>query len=309
MDIGQNTLAQVLRHHPDLRPDEDTPENGENCGNGVIVHTLAPDLEFYEQAATVRFHNLPSQLHTLETRSQLAIVASIPQGDPLGPPAGDTRFARITIDEHFDGMTVLISPSTDDEHQIDVLAVSGLGSHPFGSFVHKEDGNMWLSDRLPQKLPTARVMIYGYASGLQHSDSFVQLHDLAGQLRSDLSQLLGSNKRKPLLLIGHSLGGLLIKEAMIQIAESDSESNLNMILGIFLFGAPNDGMDIESLIPMVNDQPNRFLLESLNAMNSQILWLQRREFSKVLNRTKCQLFCFYETERSPTAAKVDTLHC
>lgn len=222
-------------------------------------------------------------------------------GRPLEEPI---RVVKVTIDEHFDGITTLVSPSNDEEHQIDVLAVSGLGSHAFGSFVHKEDGNMWLTDSLPQDIPTARVMIYGYKSGLQHSTGLVQLDDLAKPLQMAISQLL--EQRKPLLLIGHSLGGLLIKEALIQIGEAGFELGLlDSIPGILLFDAPNDGMEIESLVPMVNDQPNRFLLESLNALNSQILRLQRREFSKVLIRSKCQLYCFYETELSPTAAKVD----
>lgn len=158
---------------------------------------------------------------------------------------------------------------------------------------------MWLADSLPQDIHTARIMIYGYESGLQSSNSFVQLDDLAKPLHMDLSRLLRSETSKPLLLIGHSLGGLLVKEALIQ----GGEDFIDMVVGTLLFGAPNDGMDIETLVPMVDNQPNRFLLESLNP-NSQILRHQKKEFSRWLNRTKCQLFCFYETEYSPTAAKV-----
>lgn len=126
-------------------------------------------------------------------------------------------------------------------------------------------------------MPTARVMIYGYESGLQHNTSCVQLDDLASSLQIALSQLLRSERSKPLLLIAHSLGGLLVKEALIRIGDLDSGPGLlGMIAGLLFFGAPNDGMNIESLVPMVGDQPNRFLLESLSAMNAQILGLQRR---------------------------------
>jgi surfactin synthase thioesterase subunit len=112
-------------------------------------------------------------------------------------------------------------------------------------------------------------------------------------------------KKKPLVLIGHSLGGLLIKEALIRIVDSDSESSLiDLVCGFVLFGVPNSGMDIESLVPMVNDQPNRSLLESLSDMNSQILRLQNRNFFRVLKQTTFKMFCFYETRLSPTAAKV-----
>lgn len=85
---------------------------------------------------------------------------------------------EVVIDEHFDGITTLFSPVTDEEHQIDVLAVSGLGSDPFGSFVHKEDVNMWLANNLPRDIPAARVMIIGYESQLPYSRSHAQFDDL-----------------------------------------------------------------------------------------------------------------------------------
>lgn len=309
-DFDRNTLAHTLRHHPDLQSaQEERPQNGDKSGNSISVYTLAPDLRLHEQTATVRFHNLPGQLETLKHRDQLTIDVKTSPEDPLDGDKQLVEFIqiiRMTIDEHFDGVTTLISPSVDKEHRVDVLAVPGLGSHPFGSFMHKRDGNMWLADSLPRDMPAARVMIYGYESRLQDSNSLVQLDDLAGPLHMVVHELLHSEKRTPLLLIGHSLGGLLVKEALIRIGELNSEAALlSMIHGVLLFGTPNDGMDIESLVPLVNDQPNRFLLESLNTMNSQILSLQKKGFTRVLQHTKCQLFCFYETEKSPTAAKAN----
>jgi hypothetical protein len=313
-DFDKKKLADVLRLHPDLQcPNNDTTSdpdgaNGANNDNGARVHTLAPDLRLPDQVAAIRFHNLPSRLRTLKSNSQLSIDIDIP---PENPPAGAKRkreslqTARLTVDERFDGVTVLSSPSTDEKHQIDVLAISGLGSHPFGSFVNKRDGFMWLSDSLHRDMPAARVMIYGYESELQRSTSFAHFGDLAGSLQIAISQLLRSEKKKRLILIGHSLGGLLIKEALIRIADSKSKSDLiDLIFGVLFFGVPNDGMDIESLVPMVNDQPNRLLLESLNPMNSQILRLQKRNFSSILSRPNLEVFCFYETELSPTATKV-----
>ncbi len=67
-------------------------------------------------------------------------------------------------------------------------------------------------------------------------------------------------------------------------------------------------MDIESLIPIVGDQPNRSLLESLSAINSQILRLQKKDFSSFLNQMKFELFYFYETKLSLTAARVSYSH-
>lgn len=315
-EFDKDSLARALRYHSNLQwAGEYRAENVDTGGNDVRVHTLAPDLRGDEQVATVRFDNLPSQLSDLGARGQLSISINIDaENRPVGHQCerASVRSVEVSIDEHFDGITTLISPVTDENHHIDILAVSGLGSHPFGSFVHKEDGNMWLTNNLPRDIPTARVMIFGYESRLQDSTSLVQLEDLASPLQDAVSRLLRSDRGKPLLLIGHSLGGLLAKQVLIRVAESRSDfaselpSLRDMILGLLLFGTPNDGLDVESLVPMVNDQPNRSLLESLKP-NSPVLKRQRQEFSMVLERTKFQLICFYETELSPTAAKVDTL--
>lgn len=314
-DFDRDWLARALRHHSNLQwPSGDRLENSKNGGNDVVIRTLAPDLRVDYQIATVRFHNLPSQLCTLGARGQFTVEINIDPESPRVIDKCDCVF-DVVIDEHFDGITTLFSPVTDEEHQIDVLAVSGLGSHPFGSFVHKEDGNMWLTDNLPRDIPAARVMIFGYDSNLADSRSHVQLDDLAGLLQIAISRILRSDKKRPLLLIGHSLGGLLVKQALIQIAEPRFGNGLpnlfDMIAGILLFGTPNDGLDIESLVPMVNNQPNRLLLESLNCKSSQVLRRQKQDFSKVLERTKFQLYCLYETESSPTATEVCThiLYC
>ena len=305
-DFDETKLADVLQQHPDLQPPDlqplrdDAPNDGDDgIGNGVRVHTLAPDLR-HTQVATVRFRQLPNRLRTLARGDQQTIDVHIPQG-----PASLPSTVRLAIDRHFYGITVLFSPSTSD-HNVDVLAVPGLGGHPYGSFVHKGDGHMWLSDSLPQDMRTARVMIYGYESGLQDSTSFAGLDDLAGSLRLEIGRLLRSGEQR-LILVGHSLGGLLVKEALVQLAEANSElDQIKRIFGALFFGVPNNGMDIGSLIPMVNDQPNRLLLESLSTINSQVLRLQERSFATFLDRTALDIFCFYETRLSPTAAKVSS---
>lgn len=64
-------------------------------------------------------------------------------------------------------------------------------------------------------------------------------------------------------------------------------------------------MDVSSLIPMVGNGPNRFLIESISRINSQILGIQLRDFHKALgNQHDSEVFCFYETVESPTAQQV-----
>ena len=81
------------------------------------------------------------------------------------------------------------------------------------------------------------------------------------------------------------------------------QANLKSTCGALFFGVPNRGMDIESLIPIVGDQPNRALLESLGR-NSEFLRAQAVNFPRVFSFTDSQVFSFFETLESPTARLV-----
>jgi len=77
---------------------------------------------------------------------------------------------------------------------------------------------MWLRDLLPHDLtledgnrPAARVMIYGYDSSVSRSDSMQNLEDLASSFNTNLLAL-ASASIKPILVIAHSLGGLIVKQ-------------------------------------------------------------------------------------------------
>ena len=277
----------------------------------VTIRTLAPDLQG-TQVATVHFRSLPARLEDLKSGGRLPLDLQLPSGNPV---TGDKRkrnslqTTTVTIDEKFDGITVLHSPS--EPHDFDILAVSGLGSHAFGSFVHKETGHMWLGDSLPRDYPTSRVMTYGYKSTLPGSTSFATLEDFASSLHLALSPILHSGTRRRILLIGHSLGGLVIKQTLIRISQSDTERDLlGLFVGCLFFGVPNDGMNVSSFQSIVGDQPNRPLVDSLHPENFSSLREQRVAFSELLHQRRSEehsqfdLFCFYETKRSPTAARV-----
>ena len=76
----------------------------------------------------------------------------------------------LTFDIHFYGLTALNTPRKKEE-AVDCVAVCGLGGYAFGSFKDKGISYMWLRDSLPNDLPNLRVLLYGYDSGLDGSDS------------------------------------------------------------------------------------------------------------------------------------------
>ncbi|KAF4987186.1 hypothetical protein FGRMN_10502 [Fusarium graminum] len=274
---------------------------------GPVVRSLATEIHGRSQSATVTFQNLSHHLravHTGQTRSVLLPKSS--GGQPARPQ-------YLVLDHDFFGITTLFIPPLD-HHKVDVIAISGLGGHAFGSFKERGGDYMWLRDSLSYDVvdkdtddPIVRVMIYGYESSVVNSNSFQNIEDLATSFHSSLRVLADSPTTRPVILIAHSLGGLIVKQTLISLSKSKHEDDRRLIravYGIMFFGVPHDGMDISSLIPMVGERPNRFLIESISHVNSQILTMQQRAFHTALGEEgDSEIVCFYETEKSPTARK------
>ena len=71
---------------------------------------------------------------------------------------------------------------------------------------------MWLRDSLPDDLPGARIIIYGYDSPIHDGQSFQNIADLATKLRDGLCTIRRGQRDRPLLFIAHSLGGIIVKQ-------------------------------------------------------------------------------------------------
>ena len=88
--------------------------------------------------------------------------------------------------------------------------------------------------------------------------------------------------------------------------DEDDRANLKAIYGLLFFGVPNHGMSnegIKSFVAMVEDQPNRYLVETLQG-TSEVLREQCDKFPDVFHFMDSEIVSFYETEKSPTAKQV-----
>lgn len=128
------------------------------------------------------------------------------------------------------------------------------------------------------------------------------IHDLGQGLRTALRLTRTQSKSHEIVLIGHSLGGVLVKKAIVQMkhGSNDDKSNLENIRGLLLFGVPNRGMDIRSLVSIVGNNPNRFLLEVLST-TSHVMQEYTAEFLNCFTSRKAIVYSFYETRLSRTA--------
>ncbi|PHH80908.1 hypothetical protein CDD80_5828 [Ophiocordyceps camponoti-rufipedis] len=253
------------------------------------VYSLAVDpVHSPSKTATLSFETPPT---SLSDSPQSLWSFDMPANDPqegLSDEEGQDLHGQLVFDSHFSGFTPL-HRTGDDECKADVIVLTGLGGHPIGSFKERGGTFVWIRDALVNDFPEARIFTYGYNTEVKSTSSFQNLTDLG-------------DKPRAIIFMGHSLGGLVIKEAIINLKYQNSQlsrSILQSVSGFLFFGVPNEGMENKSLVALVKDQPNQELLVSLGK-NSALLPKLNVEFPKSF--PKCpEIVAFYETKRSPTA--------
>ncbi|KAI9660882.1 MAG: hypothetical protein M1821_009209 [Bathelium mastoideum] len=243
------------------------------------------------QVATIAFEKEPEALHGDGNEIYFDVCFGYP---------GYHGTTQLVFDTNFEGLTPLRSFWSESQHTVDIIAVPGLGGHAFGSFKVRGGEYMWLRDQLPNDLENAQIYLYGYDSHLVESDSFQDIHILAVGLRTSISRLKDFPPR-PILFIAHSLGGLLVKQAIVQLKEMKRKSRAYQSIhsGLF-FGVPNKGMDIRSLRTIVKGRPNERLLTQLSPASSLLKQLSS-DFEVVSRDLHMQNISFFETKLSPTA--------
>jgi hypothetical protein len=162
---------------------------------------------------------------------------------------------------------------------------------------------MWLRDQLPNDFRTIRCMLYGYDTKLLGSNSFQNIDDLARSFISHLKTIgRAEYSARPLLLLGHSLGGILVKRALVYLAGSgETETFMLGKIRLFItFGVPNRGMRNDHLLAIVKSRPNTDLISTLS-IHSSFLTILDEAFSGIALHRNIRLVSAYETEKSPLA--------
>ncbi|KAI3317548.1 Alpha/Beta hydrolase protein [Xylariaceae sp. AK1471] len=133
----------------------------------------------------------------------------------------------------------------DSEIMADIVFVHGLNGHRTRTWTM--DGCCWPRDLLPQTLPGIRVITFGYDSRIVRwagtSSNSISHH--ATSLLSDIYLTRKTNPHRPLIFVGHSLGGIVIKDMLHQAREPDHHGQYRTIFdstrGIIFLGTPHRG--------------------------------------------------------------------
>ncbi|KAJ4318511.1 hypothetical protein N0V84_006838 [Fusarium piperis] len=125
-----------------------------------------------------------------------------------------------------------------------MLTLHGLSGDAFKTWTDKHD-HLWLRDSLPEHIPNARIMTFGYDSALKHSKSRMTVIDFAQDLlkRLVMARQDPSERERPIIFLCHSLGGIVAKQALIMAHMNDKlyGTILKSTTGIAFFGTPHRG--------------------------------------------------------------------
>jgi len=159
---------------------------------------------------------------------------------------------------------------------------------------------MWLRDQLPVEFPQLRSILYGYDTRLLMSESFQTVDHLALSMIARLESIgLARPSAKPVLFLAHSLGGIVLKRALVEMANSGPKQKFMFgnVGGVVAFGVPGLGMETSHLLSMIDGQPNEALVAILSPDSSYLPQLDE-SFGGISQYSKIRLISVYETVRT-----------
>jgi len=96
---------------------------------------------------------------------------------------------------------------------ISIVLVAGLGGHPKETW-RAADGTLWPKQLLPEHIQNIRVLSFNYNNTLKGTTSQAGIDEHAEDLLVTLFNAKEDEdaKLRPIVFVGHSLGGLIIKQ-------------------------------------------------------------------------------------------------
>ena len=157
-------------------------------------------------------------------------------------------------------------------------------------------------------------MSYGYNSKTAFSKSVSDIEDQAGALLHALNmeRMSSVQKERPMIFVAHSLGGIIVKKALIIAHERSSHygSLLTQVSGMVLFGVPHRGSDVAywadfaaNVLNASKLGANANFVHSLK-QNSKALSDISQQFIERAANTK-MIYTFYELEKLHNILVVD----
>lgn len=271
------------------------------------ISRISPLTTSQPKSAVVTFTSAAAAKHALKThdrrfRTQLG-------GEPT----------PIRLDNDFLGLSCLYSStkSPDGSPTVDLVFIHGTDGHPINTFAsHLTEPTReasWLCAELPNFLEEAgmfpRILTFGWAANvwLDPNQDNEKLGKACGSLLQELKRERPDCKNRPMVFIGHGVGGLLVKQAVRDIISFAFEDDNfeNPIKACFFFAVPHHSLAKQigfasilaamSSVVRHNRLPDFSQIESLRTQHQAIVALSN-EFKVVRQQYGFDIQCFYETQ-------------
>ncbi|KAK9439998.1 ankyrin repeat protein [Metarhizium brunneum] len=270
--------------------------------SSLAVNPASPPSLARHDAASPPWH--PSD------HSSSSLASNLKQGADL---RNDSPQPRFTMDPE--------GHLTHDKTTVDIITVPCPGGHPLRSWNRdglmsryygalsmrdpevKDDADRptpsWVRQGIRREADKARILLYEHPE----MDEGTTLHTLADELLRNLQRLREiEHDERPILFIGHSLGGLAVKMALVKASnEARYENILRQCYGVAFFGTPHQGSSyfslpslacsIQSLLQLSSPLPPS-VTHHLRVGNSVLTHLDE-DFKAASN--DLQVWTFYET--------------
>ena len=163
-----------------------------------------------------------------DTGDGMPIAAAGTSSASIGGNRQPAAVQILSSDKEQIGLFELLN--SDTAKAVDVVAVHGLQGDAYKTWTH-ENRTLWLRDLLPAEVPSARIMTFGYESAWAFSNSVSGIEHKALDLLNRLSAKRNDDThRRPIVFICHSLGGIVVKKALILAHERSSYPEFKDIL-------------------------------------------------------------------------------
>ncbi|CAG8980794.1 hypothetical protein HYALB_00003719 [Hymenoscyphus albidus] len=213
------------------------------------------------------------------------------------------------------GLNVLYTPSNFTKEPakcIDIIAVPGLGADTTHAWIHKGPDKKgkwhWLKDdqMLPNVIPNARISVFGYRSQWFGKDAVqTDIKAIANELLESIQEERGvRNVKRPIIFIGHSLGGLVVARAVVDrvLRRDEFPDVVECIASCVFLGTPFRGSPAQpyaKLLGIAGDPVGGIaiynnLLKILKHGSPELDDLAH-EFLGVSRKMFIHLVCYYET--------------
>lgn len=145
---------------------------------------------------------------------------------------------------------VLVAPDNPD---LDIVFVHGLNpkgqeNHARTTWTHSGNTShtaiFWPQTLLPESVPTARILLFAYNSSILANASNAPVHGHANTLLNRLhhKRRQEAERHRPIIFISHSLGGLLVKQALVEAKINPLYACIKAsTYGLVFFATPHSG--------------------------------------------------------------------